>query len=105
VINPRRIIVMTDELADEKQTELVNWLKSLGAGWAHYFASAWLIASATARPTVEEIVAKLQELSPGLQCFVFELDQMPTHWQGFLYNTVIAGAKTWFREQWKAYVR
>ena len=101
----RRIIAMTDQLASAKQTEFVQWLNSLGAGWAHYFASAWLIAPASTRPTVQEIMEKLQQLSPGLQCFIFELDQMPTWWQGFLNTAVVEGARKWLREQWKAYVR
>jgi hypothetical protein len=100
VSTPRRVIAMWEELPEEKQQEFLNWLQSLGCGWARWFVSGWLIAPALGNPTVQEMVAKLQEMKPGIQCLIFELQGPPVTWQGFIAQGSVEGAKKWLREAW-----
>ena len=102
---PRRIILVTDPLPEAKQTEFLNWLRTFGAGWAHYMAGGWFIALLGPSPTADQIVNKLWELSPGLQCLAFELGCEPVAYCGFLNLDVIEGAKKWLREQWRLNVK
>jgi hypothetical protein len=97
---PRRIIVITDPMAAEVQKAFVQWLTSLGAGWAHWVAGGWLIAPAhEGAPSVQDITDKMKEFTPPPPHLVFEVERL-IGWQGSLLIPQVEPAQKWLRTQW-----
>src|SRR5437868_6136999 len=50
----------------------LNWIKSNGLGWWHWFDGSWLVIDSQGSVTVEQIRDAVQAAYPTSYCMIFE---------------------------------
>lgn len=95
----KRVAIATDGFSPEQKTAFSKWVKSKGFGWWHWIQDFWLLTAPSERLDINEVINKLNEISPGSNKFVIEIPT-PAYWTGFGPNTEERNMFTWLKETW-----
>jgi hypothetical protein len=97
----RRFVIISDAVSDTVVAKMVEYFKSINAGWCRYLTGGWLVVTRDPKLTSTMLVNKFIEVAPGIDCIAFE-SRAPANWAFLLKNKELsAGLRTWLSNNWK----
>jgi len=97
--NLRKYLLISDTVTLNQQQSFIEWLNSVGLGWAHWVYGGWLINAISNQPRVADIRAAFLQVAPLTQVMVFEIEVIG-EWGAWLNNATLPHAAQWLRDQW-----
>jgi hypothetical protein len=92
----RRFVIGIDELTAKQKQTLRNEFGKRGSWW-NWIPNLWLVTTVEDKTTAK-IRDRIGELAPGVNCMVFEVDDVD--WSGFGPNTKDRSMFRWLNTTW-----
>jgi hypothetical protein len=97
----KRFIVLIEDTSTKEQNDaFIEWIRTSGLGWWHWFQNCWLLVDSNGIQSAADMRSSLKAIYGSANTFVIELSDGQDTWAGFGPTSDQKNMFTWIHKNW-----